>query len=268
MKFIYTIVSIIIFSVTGSIYASTLSGDLLEIQDKIGTGYTNGYVDWIDGRIQSYNTQLLEEDIKKDVSDFNQWTTNTFNNIQIASKSKKWNKERFLSFLILMKKKETKKAAVLVEKYWNTLDPFHARGDFIWIPISVFAVKWLKNGIISITGGWQDTLLSFQLNYTFLVGDTFYNIQKNITGLSAYFDNWIQLLFQCPNTIDSFENIESLTNKLKKDKCTIIFDSRNQHDSRIISLDSLKLMLIYPKNNTKFQNIYNQFVSDMSKIWK
>ncbi len=61
MKFIYAIASIIIFSVTGSVYASTLSGDLLEIQNKIGTGYVNDYYK----SVPYYDISKLDQDIKR-----------------------------------------------------------------------------------------------------------------------------------------------------------------------------------------------------------
>ena len=121
MKSFYFLLSIFIFSVAGNIYASTLSGDLLEIQNKIGTGYVNDYYK----SVPYYDISKLDQDIKRKQSDWeNSEPGMPENSIQMNSKEKGWKKQNFLDFVDALKAKNTKKAAKIYEKYSDTISPF------------------------------------------------------------------------------------------------------------------------------------------------
>lgn len=251
----------------------TVSWEILWIQKKVWTQYQANWA-WY---IQYYNIANLEEDIRKDISDFNQWTMDSYNSIQLASKSKDWSKERFLKFSEYMKKKNTTQAALLIEKYWNSLDPFYARGDYLWIPRFVVAAKWLKNWIVTISGWWNGEYSSFRLNYIFIKDNIFYIVSsKEIAGIYTYTDfatdsqikNPTHIVFQCskyPNF--TYYNLAWFLNEIKKNAdCKILFDSRKSQISWWSA--TVGKYLKNPSLNKAFLSSYNAFIGDMNKLWK
>ena len=85
MKPIYFLFIFLILSVAGNVYASTLSGELLEIQSKIGTGYVNAYYK----SVPYYDISRLDNDIKRRQSDWEKSESGMpENSIQRSSKEK------------------------------------------------------------------------------------------------------------------------------------------------------------------------------------
>ncbi len=252
MKSFYFLLSIFIFSVAGNIYASTLSGDLLEIQNKIGTGYVNDYYK----SVPYYDISKLDQDIKRKQSDWeNSEPGMPENSIQMNSKEKGWKKQNFLDFVDALKAKNTKKAAKIYEKYSDTISPFLPTCcAFEWY----IAHKPLRNGILSLVISGQDWI-NYKLSYTFYKNWILYEIELE-TGFASDVDKDHKYLLYGSDWI--FNN-ENPVNKMKihtvGDNYSFFTDNYNE---------TLKSWFTTPSKNAIFEKKYNQFVSDMSKIWK
>ena len=150
MKSFYLLFSIIIFSVVGNLHASTLSGDLLEIQNKIWSRYAIDY----------YDTSRIDADIATKIQgNINlpkEWWDAPLaeNSIQLWSKNynwqpdfgPKWNKKTLLDFISALKNKNISKA-LFMRTNSNGVDPFYPLDKG---PYNFIAWKALQNWILYV----------------------------------------------------------------------------------------------------------------------
>ncbi len=248
MKYFYIILSICFFFASGNIYASTLSGDLLEIQNKIGTGYVNDYYH----SVPYYDISKLDQDIKRKQSDWeNSEPGLPKNSIQQLSKEKWWKKQNFLDFINALKVKDTKKAVRIYEKYSDTISPFLPTCCAF---MSYIAHKPMRNGILSLVMSGNG-LISYSLTYTFYKKWILYEINLDTGFASDVADSYKYLLYG----IDWIYDHENLIDKAKIHSNSYFTNNYNE---------TLKSWFNTPSKNAAFEKKYNQFVSDMSRIWK
>ncbi len=249
MKYFYIILSICFFLVSGNAYASTLSGDLLEIQNKIGTGYVNDYYN----SVPYYDISRLDQDIKRKQSDWeNSEPGMPENSIQRSSKEKWWKKQNFLNFVNALKTKDTKNAVKLYEKHSDTISPFLptccAFQDYI-------SHKPLKNGILSLVISGNG-LISYSLTYTFYKHGILYETEMD-TGFGSDINEEYKIL---KYSKDSVYTKDDIIYKSKIKKNSSYFDENYN--------EIIKTWFNTPSKNKIFEEKYKSFLSDMSKLWK
>ncbi len=177
------------------------------------------------------------------------------NSIQRSSKEKWWRKQNFLDFVNALKVKDTKKAVKIYEKYSDTISPF--------LPTccsfrSYIAHKPLQNGILSLVISGQDWI-NYKLSYTFYKNWILYEIELE-TGFASNIDKDYKYLFYGS---DWTYNFEKPVNKMKLHTAFVNTSFFNDYYN-----ETLKSWFTTPSKNAVFEKRYNQFVSDMSKIWK
>ncbi len=252
MKYFYIILSICFFFLSSHTYASTLSWDLLEIQNKIGTWYVNDYYK----SVPYYDISKLDQDILRKKSDWeNSEAGLPKNSIQQLSKEKWWKKQNFLDFVNALKVKDTKKAVRIYEKYSDTISPFLPTcctfGSYI-------AHKPMRNGILSLFISGQDWV-NYILSYTFYKKWVLYEIELE-TGFASNIDKDYKYLFYNTGWVYDFEKpIDKTKLRTKFSNTSFFNDFYNE---------TLKSWFTTPSKNAIFEKKYNRFVSDMSKIWK
>lgn len=267
MKSFYFLLSIFIFSVAGSIHASTLSGDLLEIQSKIWSWYSINY----------YETSRIDADIATKIQgNINlpkeQWDGPLAeNSIQLWSKNynwqpdfgPKWSKKLLLNFISALKNKDISKALSIRNKN-DWVDPFIPPYN---VPYNYLAWKVLKNWIFYLNSiAWgsienSPTLSkdAYYFNYFFYRNGVLYRITSKFqfNYLASY--TWNNLTSEAIELCE-LGICETLITKHVSIENTYWY----QDLARRSFIDWLK----NPSKNSVFENKYNQFVSGMSKIWK